>query len=218
MITEPATLKGRKTRTQILDATRKALAQSGYVNLRMVDVAEAAGLSMGALYRYFDNKEDLFDNLIGDIHEDLYRASYGGDHRLTDNAYEALLCANRGYLAHYYENRDVLRALFEVMTVDIRFRDIWWGMRRRHIKRFMRAYRSTIASRQMSDIDALTRCEALCSMVEMSAYVWFAQEELNSQTISIDMAAETITDIWHSAFFKANSALAELQVDSKRNC
>ncbi len=217
LITEPVTPKGRRTRTQILNATREVLAQTGYVSLRMADVAERAGLSMGALYRYFDNKEDLFDNLIGDIHEDLYRASYGGDHRLTENAYEALLCANRGYLAHYYENRDVLRALFEVMTVDTRFRDIWWRMRQRHIKRFMRAYRSTSASSEMSDIEALRRCEALSSMVEMSAYVWFAQEELNSQAISLDQAAETITDIWHGAFFRTGESAATLQVNNKRD-
>ena len=30
---------------------------------------------MGALYRYFKNKDDLFINLIGDIHEKMYLAS-----------------------------------------------------------------------------------------------------------------------------------------------
>lgn len=214
---EPITPKGRRTRSRILAATRQVLSRSSFVGLRMTDVAEEAGLSMGALYRYFDNKEDLFDNLIGDIHQDLYTASTGGGRSLADAPFEALLSANRGYLAHYYENRVVLRALFEVMTIDTRFREIWWRMRQRHIKRFLRAYKSTAASGRLSDMEAQRRCEAMSAMVEMSAYAWFAQESLNSKPISIDEAAETITEIWHGAFFEPCEVSPESKSEKKKD-
>jgi AcrR family transcriptional regulator len=209
--TEPITPKGRRTRIRILDAARQVLARTGYVTLRMADVAAQAGLSMGALYRYFGNKEDLFDNLIGDIHQDLYLASNGGGYSLADDPYKALLSANRGYLSHYYENRDVLRVLVEVMTVDTRFRDIWWAMRQRHINRFLKAYRAVDSPDRVSDEEASRLCEALSAMVEMSAYAWFAQEDLNSKPVSIDQAAETVTRIWHDAFFKARQPAGEVQ-------
>ena len=51
------------------------LARNGYVDLKMVDVAEEAGVSLGALYRYFRNKEDLFRVLVDGIHEALFEAS-----------------------------------------------------------------------------------------------------------------------------------------------
>ena len=55
--------------------------------------------------------------------------------------YEALREANRGYLAHYHEYRDVMRAFMEAAHVDARFRDIWWSMRLRHVDRFVAAVR-----------------------------------------------------------------------------
>ena len=214
--TEPITPKGRRTRLRILDAARTVLARTGYVTLRMADVAAEAGLSMGALYRYFENKEDVFDNLIGDIHQDLYFASTGSGYSLADDPYNALLSANRGYLAHYYENRDVLRVLVEVMTVDTRFRDIWWAMRQRHINRFLKAYRAANTGNKLSDDEAARLCEALSAMVEMSAYAWFAQEEMNDTPISIDQAAETVSRIWYAAFFITSDEARMARTSSNR--
>ena len=71
----PATPKGRKTRENILDAARRVVARHGYVAMRVVDIATEAGLSLGAFYRYFENKDDMFSHLIADIHEELFAAS-----------------------------------------------------------------------------------------------------------------------------------------------
>ena len=65
----PTTPKGRRTWQQLLEAARAVFARDGYVNARMADIAEEAGLSMGALYRYFENKESVFEHLVTDIHE-----------------------------------------------------------------------------------------------------------------------------------------------------
>ena len=129
----PQTTKGQRTRKKILNCARKVFARAGYVTLRMSDVAEESGVSMGALYRYFQNKDDLFVNLIGDIHEQMFSASRAPEHDFAADPYQALLAANRGYMTHYHENRDVMRALIEAGTVDERFRDVWWQMRTRHI-------------------------------------------------------------------------------------
>lgn len=34
----------------------------------MGDIADEAGLSNGGLYRYFNNKDAVFEELIGEIH------------------------------------------------------------------------------------------------------------------------------------------------------
>lgn len=47
-------------RVQILDAAIGCFARSGYEVTSMDDVAEAAKVSKGSLYDYFENKEDLF--------------------------------------------------------------------------------------------------------------------------------------------------------------
>ena len=80
----PTTPKGRRTRSRLLASARRVLARNGYVSLKMVDVADEAGVSLGALYRYFRNKEDLFRALVDGIHEALFEASRAPNKRAGD--------------------------------------------------------------------------------------------------------------------------------------
>ena len=198
----PQTTKGQRTRKKILNCARKVFARAGYVTLRMSDVAEESGVSMGALYRYFQNKDDLFVNLIGDIHEQMFSASRASEHDFAADPYQALLAANRGYLKHYHENRDVMRALIEAGTVDERFRDVWWQMRRRHIDRFVYALKTSHGIETVSGVSVRTVVESMASLVEQSAYTWFAQEELNDKPISVETAAQVVTRVWYRTFFE----------------
>ena len=197
----PQTTKGFKTRAKILKCARKVFAHSGYVTLRMSDVASESGVSMGALYRYFKNKDDLFINLIGDIHEDMFKASRSHEYDFSNEPFEALLAANKGYLAHYHENSDVIRALIEAGTVDNRFRDVWWKMRNRHVDRFVHALKKSHKIETVDGVPAYLIVESMASLVEQSAYTWFAQEELNVKPISVEVAAQIVTRIWYRTFF-----------------
>lgn len=47
------------TRTRILSAAMKAVRQYGLEGVRIQNISELAGLSPGALYRYFDSKDRL---------------------------------------------------------------------------------------------------------------------------------------------------------------
>jgi AcrR family transcriptional regulator len=201
----PTTPKGRRTRALILEAARQVFAREGYVTLRMSDVASEAGVSMGALYRYFQNKEDLFVHLMGDIHEELFEASRAQAHDFRTAPYDALLEANRGYLGHYRDNRDVMRAFIEAATVDTRFRDIWWGMRQRHVERFVHALEAAHGISRVDGVDTALVAEAMASMVEQSAYAWFAHEELNAAPVTLENAAHVVARIWYRAFFDRQS-------------
>jgi TetR/AcrR family transcriptional regulator, transcriptional repressor of aconitase len=47
-------------RTQILDGARRVFAQYGYHGATVARLEEATGLSRGAIFHYFDDKDDLF--------------------------------------------------------------------------------------------------------------------------------------------------------------
>lgn len=47
------------TRSRILSATYKAVRQYGLDGVRIQNISQLAGLSQGALYRYFEGKDDL---------------------------------------------------------------------------------------------------------------------------------------------------------------
>ncbi|KAI3602712.1 hypothetical protein D8I24_3263 (plasmid) [Cupriavidus necator H850] len=200
---QPTTPKGQRTRAQLLAAGRRVFDRNGYVELKMGDVAMEAGVSMGALYRYFSNKDEMFLSLIGAIHEELFTASRAQGVDFGTQPYEALLNANRGYLEHYSTNRDVMRALVEATTVDERYRKMWWWMRERHIDRFVALLAKKHGITQVGGIDTRYTVEALASLTEQSAYCWFAQEPLNKAPIPLDVAAEVVTRAWYNAFFNS---------------
>lgn len=197
----PTTPKGLRTREQILAASRRVFARSGFVNARMSDVAAEAGLSLGGLYRYFTNKEAVFAELIADVHDELYRASSAPDHDFATDPRGALFAANRGYLQHYYDNRDVMRAFIESSTVEPRFRTIWWRMRDRHVDRFLHALTTAYPDHELEQTDARLAAEAMACLVEHSAYVWFAHDEMRGDKVDVDDAATTVTQAWHRTFF-----------------
>ena len=201
----PTTPKGRRTRKRVLASARRVLARDGYVALKMTDVASEAGVSLGALYRYFGNKEDLFRALVDGIHEGLFEASRAPNADLATDPRAALLEANRGYLTLYSDNRDVMRALIEASTVDKRFRSVWWAMRNRHVDRFVGAVAAKCGIRSVGGVPVRLVAEAMAAMVEQCAYVWFAQEEqLSEHPVSVDDAAAIVTRIWHDAFFQSD--------------
>jgi len=61
----PQTLK-TEVRERIVDAAEGVFAQRGYVGATMAQIAKQAGLSTGNLYRYFANKEALFEHMLGE--------------------------------------------------------------------------------------------------------------------------------------------------------
>jgi AcrR family transcriptional regulator len=52
---------------QILEAAISVFAKLGFHKARMDDIVEASGLSKGALYWYFESKEDLIKNIMDSI-------------------------------------------------------------------------------------------------------------------------------------------------------
>ncbi len=59
----PLPPRQERTRRRLLDAGLQVLPARGYHDTRVDDIAEAAGLSHGTFYRYFDNKDVFFQAL-----------------------------------------------------------------------------------------------------------------------------------------------------------
>ncbi|WP_454192488.1 TetR/AcrR family transcriptional regulator [Paenibacillus sp. Marseille-Q7038] len=56
-------------RNNILSAALSEFEQYGYAQSSMRRIATAAGITTGNIYRYFKNKDDLFQALMGSAHE-----------------------------------------------------------------------------------------------------------------------------------------------------
>jgi TetR/AcrR family transcriptional regulator, ethionamide resistance regulator len=62
--TAPAVRKGDLRERQILDAAERLLAMRGYADMTVGEIAEAAGITRGALYFYFASKQDVLTALV----------------------------------------------------------------------------------------------------------------------------------------------------------
>lgn len=199
----PGTPKGRATLQRILEAGAEVFGEQGYVQMRMSDLAEKAGLSMGALYRYFDNKDDVFLAIIHDIHNELYAAGRTSEPGMfkTDPR-GTILRANLGYVSHYAAHGRVMRAFIEATTVDARYTKMWWYMRERHITRVEAALRRDHGIVEVDGQPARRALEALASMTEQSSFVWFARPIADVDPPTVEQAAQILTDIWVRSLFK----------------
>ncbi|MDV6316661.1 TetR family transcriptional regulator [Idiomarina sp. HP20-50] len=56
-----------ETRAKLLDAAEALFSENGVTQTSMMQVAEKAGVTRGAIYHHFDNKMDLIESLMGRI-------------------------------------------------------------------------------------------------------------------------------------------------------
>ncbi len=75
-------------RSQILDAAYKVFAQKGYAETTVADIAKVLGIGHGTFYRYFQNKHDVFDHVIGSALMRVSKAIASEDPRSTNTLAE----------------------------------------------------------------------------------------------------------------------------------
>jgi TetR/AcrR family transcriptional regulator, repressor for uid operon len=78
LMSQPQTESGLDRRTQILDAALICFAKRGFHQASMHDISAEAGISVGLIYRYFENKDAVISAMADrhkkEIHEVLERA------------------------------------------------------------------------------------------------------------------------------------------------
>ena len=56
-----------ETRSKLLDAAEALFSEKGVTQTSMMQVAEKAGVTRGAIYHHFENKMDLIESLMGRV-------------------------------------------------------------------------------------------------------------------------------------------------------
>jgi AcrR family transcriptional regulator len=63
--------KGVLTRARLIEAAKEVFEKDGFLDARISDITERAGLSYGAFYHYFDSKEEVFREVAARVDERL---------------------------------------------------------------------------------------------------------------------------------------------------
>ena len=115
--------EAEQTRQQIIDAARLVFAEKGVSRTTIDTVAKAAGVTRGAVYWHFENKEALFHAmreqvmlpLLDQFDDTLFREQGGDPLRTVEEFYLAMFAA--------LENDSVMREVYEIMILKCEFVD-----------------------------------------------------------------------------------------------
>jgi AcrR family transcriptional regulator len=125
--------RGQRTRQRLLDAAAEVFDRIGYHAARVDDIVAAAESSHGTFYLYFTSKEDLFEQLVGEVAIELH-GLIGQLAPVTDSARgrAALRAWLAGVSEAYARHGRVIRAWTEAelsgATVGRRAEDVLAGV------------------------------------------------------------------------------------------
>jgi len=184
----PRTERGRRTRSALLTAAREAFEERGFDDCRMNDIADAAGVSHGTVYTYFESKEEILgqviDELLVEIQDDLRTSAKDPMARIAE--------ANKRYLQAYRDNHRLLQVIEQAAVTTPELGARLDEFRRRYHARVSAAIRRLQEQgRVPADLPADVTATALCAMVEGFSRYW-------QRPVTDDINA-TLTSLWVNA-------------------
>jgi AcrR family transcriptional regulator len=195
----PRSRKGVQTRARLLDAAKQIFEERGFLEARISDIAERAGLSHGAFYHYFESKEQVFrevakaldDQLSEPMESVIFARAYATGPR------DRLSTALRRHLERYRAEARIMGVIEEVARYDEHVFAVRAASNVHHRREIADSIRR-MQRRQRADptLDPEIAAAALGSMVERFAEMWLAQNQLDA---ALDDVVDTLTTLFVNA-------------------
>lgn len=195
----PRSRKGVQTRARLLGAAKQIFEESGFLEARISDIAERAGLSHGAFYHYFDSKEQIFRELAATIDEQL---SQPLDEVVLDPSSKAtpperLREAIRLHFERYRDEARMMGVIEQVSRYDDEVNALRTDLHRQNRKQVTESIRQ-MQRRGLcdADLDPSIAAAALGGMTWRFAEMWLVQGEVDCD---FDEAVGQVTRLFVNA-------------------
>ncbi len=194
----PRSPKGVQTRARLVEAAKVVFERDGFLEARIVDIAEAANLAPGSFYHYFDSKEELFLE-VAQMQE--ARLTAPSDVQSPDEPDGApsdrIRRANRLYLERYRDESALMGVIEQVSRYD---EDVN-AARMATMKHFVERAELSIRHWQgegLADtrLDPSMAADALGAMIARVAELWLVQ---GYRDYDFDAAVEQLSILWANA-------------------
>jgi len=119
----PRSRKGVETRSRLVSAAKEVFERDGFLEARISDIAERAGLSHGSFYHYFESKEEVFREVAAEVDERLSAPlnSVILDPSSSATPYERIHEAIRLHLESYRDEAQIMGVIEQVWRFDAQF-------------------------------------------------------------------------------------------------
>ena len=116
----PRSRKGVRTRARLVDAAKQVFERDGFLDARIVDIAETAGLAPGTFYHYFDSKEQIFREVAEAQEERLTAPPEDGDPEADadQSPLGRIRRSNLRYLQRYRDEAALMGVIEQVSRYD----------------------------------------------------------------------------------------------------
>ncbi|MEO5723765.1 MAG: TetR/AcrR family transcriptional regulator [Ilumatobacteraceae bacterium] len=166
------TARGARTRASVKRAARVLFEDQGFLETTVNQIARQAEVAHGTFYTYFDSKEQIFAEVVGDLWTEFNMVS-ARQPVVSGDLSERIERANRGYIMAYIEHARIMAAVEQAATFNVRLAEIRRSARNAWIERSSLALGRWQQRGLVSPyLDPRLTAEILGSMVDRSAYVW----------------------------------------------
>jgi AcrR family transcriptional regulator len=197
----PRSRKGERTRARLIDAAKHVFERDGFLEARIVDIAETAQLAPGSFYHYFDSKEQIFREVAQAQEERLTAPPDEDDGGAADDvdgsAWERIRRANRRYLERYRDEAALMGVIEQVSRYDPYVNAARFATMKHFVERAERAIKRLQREGHVDRrLDATMAADALGAMVARFAELWLVQ---GYREYDFDDAVEQLTLLWGNA-------------------
>ncbi len=107
-----------RTRERIVDSARGLLASGGLVSCSMRAVAARAGVTPGAIYRHFADKDRLVAHVVGEAFERFEIALLEAVASLPVGSFERIAAMGEAYIRFAQQNEEEFKILFNPLVTQ----------------------------------------------------------------------------------------------------
>jgi AcrR family transcriptional regulator len=189
-----------RRRADILSAARTVFLRDGYHDAKLTGVATEAGCSVGTLYTYFTDRDDLLSAVLSEVEEEMRAAGHTdatGGRGLSAAA--QISRTNRAYLASYRRNRTIMALMEQVAQAEEDFSRQRLLRADGFIERNARALQRLADSGEIDVADPEMTALALSAAVSRMAYVVWVDSRYPDTGETFERVCATADRIWLGA-------------------
>jgi len=161
-----------KRKNQILDAASRIFSKKGFSKANTDQIAKAANLGKGTIYRYFKSKKDLFLSVV-DRGLDKLRDKILMEVEKTDDPLKKIENAIRAYLSYFEKNKSLIGILIHEQSsfqkrIAKRYFEHYYG----NVDRIKKNLKEGIKQGLIKDMDVNSIISVYTSMLNGLIYMW----------------------------------------------